>query len=660
MPVSVSYPGVYIQELPSGSRTIAGIPTSITAFVGYTARGHDNLATRLLSFADYERRFGAVTGDSLVSHHVRHFFDNGGGQAVVVRVPKPDSVAASIDLRDGVEGGAGVSFTLTARSRGAWGNRVVAEVDHDGAADGDAFNLSLRDLATGASERFRNVSSSAASPRYVQKVVNDPVNGSDLVRVAVPGTDPGGRPAQTGLVGGDFTVTDGAIAPPIDTTEAIEITVTASRPSGITDVYVRLAQQGETLPTTMAGLARHVERRIATALDAALPGAGVRVVLTASGLGLRIIGDFDAALYPDAADTVLSLDGVSPGSLAAFNLDGATSNVAHYALGSAATEAGQAAADTGEDGTQLPRTADLIGSAEAFTGIHALEKIDLFNIMTIPDATRASVSDSDVLDPAVDPNAIFAAAMSYCERRRAFLIIDPPPGVNDVDAALAWISGGLTVAGPNAAAYFPRVRIPDPSDEYRPRAFGPSGVLAGLYARTDGARGIWKAPAGTDASLRTVTGPVYKLTDAENGLLNPLGLNCLRSLPVYGNISWGARTRFGADVRASEWKYIPVRRLALNIEESLYRGIQWAVFEPNDEPLWSQLRTSIGDFMHDLFTKGAFQGLSARDAYFVKCDSSTTTQFDIDRGIVNVVVGFAPLKPAEFVILSIQQIVNQE
>jgi hypothetical protein len=145
------------------------------------------------------------------------------------------------------------------------------------------------------------------------------------------------------------------------------------------------------------------------------------------------------------------------------------------------------------------------------------------------------------------------------------------------------------------------------------------------------------------------------MTDLQNGILNQVGLNCLRSFPVTGHVLWGARTLAGADALASEWKYVPVRRLALFLEESLYRGTQWVVFEPNDEPLWAQIRLNIGAFMQNLFRQGAFQGSSPRDAYFVKCDRETTTQNDIDRGIVNIIVGFAPLKPAEFVVIKIQQ-----
>jgi hypothetical protein len=204
--------------------------------------------------------------------------------------------------------------------------------------------------------------------------------------------------------------------------------------------------------------------------------------------------------------------------------------------------------------------------------------------------------------------------------------------------------------------YFPRPLIPDPKNEFRLRSVGASGTMAGIYARTDSARGVWKAPAGIEATLDGVAELDAKLTDAQNGALNPLGINCLRTFPIYGNIAWGARTLQGADQIGSEWKYLPIRRLALMLEESLFRGTKWVVFEPNDEPLWAQIRLNVGAYMMSLFRQGAFQGTSPKDAFFVKCDAETTTQDDRNKGIVNILVGFAPLKPAEFVVISIQQI----
>jgi phage tail sheath protein FI len=243
------------------------------------------------------------------------------------------------------------------------------------------------------------------------------------------------------------------------------------------------------------------------------------------------------------------------------------------------------------------------------------------------------------------------------------LVVDPDPAWGaSIDVAIDHAIDGrndLNLTGPaarNAALYFPCVRQVDPLRDSRVDTFVPSGIIAGIIARTDVSRGVWKAPAGLDASLNGVQDLQVNLNDLENGQLNPLGINCLRSFGVNGRIVWGARTLRGADESADEYKYLPVRRLALFLEESLYRGTQWVVFEPNDEPLWAQIRLNVGAFLHNLFRQGAFQGQSPKDAYFVKCDKETTIQNDIDQGIVNIVVGFAPLKPAEFVVIKLQQI----
>ena len=244
-----------------------------------------------------------------------------------------------------------------------------------------------------------------------------------------------------------------------------------------------------------------------------------------------------------------------------------------------------------------------------------------------------------------------------------FILDTPPPpsgrwgSMEDVRTVIQGLN--INAYRENAIIYFPHIKAANPLRENRVEEFAASGAIAGLFARTDAQRGVWKAPAGTEATLAGVRELAYKLTDEENGQLNPYGINCLRIFPIYGNVVWGARTMAGADQLASEWKYVPVRRLVLFLEESLYRGTQWVVFEPNDEPLWARIRLNIGTFMNNLFRQGAFQGTSPREAYFVKCDSETTTQYDIDRGIVNIVVGYAPLKPAEFVIIKFQQITRE-
>jgi phage tail sheath protein FI len=359
----------------------------------------------------------------------------------------------------------------------------------------------------------------------------------------------------------------------------------------------------------------------------------------------------------------LSFTDSGSGLATKLGFDKTTSNIQLYVVGGPAAQA-QTLPDgknqqSGTDGKWDP-SGDASGVATAIkgdpakkTGIYALLDVDLFNLLCLP-VTANLLDDSAA--------AVATAAESLCTTRRAFYLLDVPQQASNrdkVDAVMNWLSSNATLRSKNAALYFPRTDIPDPLNAFRSRPTPPSGTLAGLYARTDGARGVWKAPAGTEATLAGVQNLEYKLTDPENGVLNPLAINCLRNFPIYGPVSWGARTLNGADQMADDYKYIPVRRLALFIEESLYRGTQWVVFEPNDEPLWAQIRLNVGAFMQNLFRQGAFQGQTPQDAYFVKCDKQTTTQNDINLGIVNIIVGFAPLKPAEFVVIQIQQIAGQ-
>ena len=292
-----------------------------------------------------------------------------------------------------------------------------------------------------------------------------------------------------------------------------------------------------------------------------------------------------------------------------------------------------------------PTTAAFHAQLNSSTGgFHHLDRVDLFNLLCVPGLTDATT---------------LGTLQDYCRERRAFLIADCASNATFSSLEPGPSSGLTGDDAINAAFYFPWLEAPDPRQEGRPRALPPCGFVAGVYARTDATRGVFKAPAGTDASVTGVLRPRVILTDSENGTLNRQAINCIRTFPVYGTVVWGARTLHGHDERGSEWKYIPVRRLALFIEESLFRGTKWVVFEPNDEPLWAQIRLNVGAFMQGLFRQGAFQGLTPREAYLVKCDRETTTQHDINLGVVNILVGFAPLKPAEFVIIRIQQLAGQ-
>ena len=516
MPVPLTYPGVYVEEIPSGVRTITGVATSITAFIGRARRGLVDHPVRVQSFAEFEREFGGLWIKSMMSYAVHQYFQNQGSEALIVRVHN-GGAAATLTLAAG--------FPVVAASPGDWGERLRVRVDHDtrppepGEAPNTLFNLSVKDLATGNVERFLNVSTEVEHRRYVENVLE---LESKLIRMggAVPAT----RPNASG-------------APP----------------------------------------------------------AG--------------------------ADPL-----EDPASSSAFGTDGD---------------------DGGDIGPNQVSAAALEGAKR---GIWALEKADIYNLLCIPPFTR----DTDVGKPTWD------AAISYSRKRRAMVLVDAPAGWDEpADVLAATGLDALVTRDTNAALFFPRIRVPDPLRENRVETFAPCGAVAGIFARTDAQRGVWKAPAGMETSLFGIAELSVDLTDGENGQLNPFGVNCLRNFPVIGRVVWGSRTLRGADQLASEWKYIPVRRLALFLEESLLRGTQWVVFEPNDEPLWAQIRLNVGAFMQNLFRQGAFQGRSPREAYFVKCDSETTTQNDINLGVVNIHVGFAPLKPAEFVVIKIQQIAGQ-
>ena len=330
----------------------------------------------------------------------------------------------------------------------------------------------------------------------------------------------------------------------------------------------------------------------------------------------------------------------------------------------ASTAPAATAADPFDDASSVAMTVggtgdgNPVGAAQLYSGanlrsnkqgLYQLENADLFNLLLVPPlAPNADLAKAD-----------WDALVAYAKERRAMVLVDPPSAWAAATAVTAAAINGLVTRSENAALYFPWVRMANPVRDNRIEPFPPGGAVAGVIARTDATRGVWKSAAGIEASLLGVTEPAIPLSDRENGAINPLGVNCLRNFANTGPIVWGARTLRGADSLASDWKYVAVRRTALFLEESLYRGTQWVVFEPNDEPLWAQIRLNIGAFMQSLFRQGAFQGRSPREAYFVKCDRETTTQDDINRGVVNIYVGFAPLKPAEFVVIRLQQIAGE-
>lgn len=306
---------------------------------------------------------------------------------------------------------------------------------------------------------------------------------------------------------------------------------------------------------------------------------------------------------------------------------------------------------------ELPLTlADFIGSGNMArkAGLYALERADLFNLLCIPPYLD---DGHDLLDAGVH-SALLAEAGAYCELRRAMLLVDPPPEWDSVDNALEGVAA-LGTGSRNAALFFPRLLQPVAQRGGRLTRLVPCGAVAGIIARTDQQRGVWRAPVGMDTTLIGVPELSVAVSDSDSGMLNPLGINCLRSMPSAGRIVWGARTLHGDDPDDVQGKCLPVRRTALYIEESLVRGTRWVMCEPNDDQLWAQVRLSIHAFMIGLFRQGAFQGKTPHEAFFVRCGPETTSQDDVEHGVLNIIVGFAPFKASQFVLVHVQQAAGQ-
>lgn len=607
-----------------------------------------NEAVLIQGMTDFGRVFGGLDARSEAAYAISQFFLNGGTECHVVRVARHNPGAgrplatASTSISSGAA--PGVVLGIQARNPGAWGNRLRVDVDLNTDDPIRRFNLYVRRYSDDnqsvlAEESFLNLSTSPADARYVRTIVND---GSSLVVVnhTPTGASPEPIPASTGTIGGSIaSITQAALDGLADKT--FEVTI------GSQTAVARLAAWTAGQVTTLTQLRGRVETaiRAASPLNPAFAGATVEVqngrLIVRSGKRADTYAPHQTVVIANGAGT----------SAATLGFAGSTAlaNVQEYQMGatSAAATGAWIPGTAGGDG-DLPGAAEIIGSQalDPPTGMFALDKADLFNILSIPSA--ADLSDTEM-------TAVVSNALKYCADRRAFMVIDIPKSIDTVQEMKDWIAAHANFRSKNSALYFPRLHIPDPLNGFRLRDVAASGTIAGVYARTDAQRGVWKAPAGIEATLEGVSELAFKMTDQQNGTLNMLGVNCLRVFPINGKVVWGSRTLEGADAIGSEWKYVPVRRLALNLQESLFRGTKWVVFEPNDEPLWANIRLNLNAFMNSLFRQGAFQGVDPKSAYFVKCDAETTTQDDRNKGIVNIQVGFAPLKPAEFVVIHIQQ-----
>jgi phage tail sheath protein FI len=542
MPVTPTFPGIYIEEIQSSAHTITAAPTSIAVFVGYTHPFKTNnfgQAVRLFSFTDYEREFGGFFSNSgfdspdqfgSVAHSVNQFFLNGGAECYVV----------------------GLKANALSGSPAASGEITAPSVTVGGV------------VFTG----------------------REPTDAAHEMTIRVDNLNPGSASSPPILNIADVTVTYG------------------TGPGAQFEKFrqISLDPGSDSKPNS-----NFIQNRLGTADNF---------------ISSLVFVDRDKTSFPN-----------------------------HFTL-----PAGQ----TSETKFMPPSPEGPIVFAQSdFTTVFAdnqpLDKVAIFNLLILPGVTE---------------NGILSEAARFCEKKLAFLIIDPP-FISAADDLGGQVDGKQTEpiedllgdipVEKNAALYFPYLRSSDPvtgADIELP----PAGTVAGIFGRTDLNRGVWKAPAGLETSILNSPGVVErgKMTDQQQGVLNQLGVNCLREFPGSGTVVFGSRTMVTANPALKDmWRYVPVRRMALFLEQTLYNNLGWVVFEPNDDPLWTAIRTSVEAFMLGLFRQGAFQGSTPSQAFQVKCDGQTTTQADIDNGIVNIVVAFAPLKPAEFVIIKLAQLAGQ-
>lgn len=793
MPITPTYPGVYIEEIPSGVQTITGVATSIAAFFGQAKEGPVDKAVRILSFADFQRTFGDPHPDSELATSVRLFFQNGGTDCYVVRLVKSRTgQKASVVLKN--EGGTDV-LKFEAKEIGTWGNEIALEVDYNTANPEDTYHLRIyrigSDGTVKASEEFLNCSADPDSSKFApnlvsndSKLVNCMHMFGDISTYKLGATNPGysesrrpfpanpdGRNALQALIATGSSTTTFKISVDGSPFYKVDLENAFNRDDNENEIKTAIKNRlNEGLPPSLANTveAKFVQFKPgpgalkvlsfqSTTVDKKSvviqpgPSKDVTSVLmlgtdrggieksrysvlrpAPTGIFFDLFNKInDLANHPQDHFRKIILDGTEidlgtslvtynhlsmPDGTSALdvwyvgkendttgNFDGVREKLAIMAnaindksIGWKAVAAGSRlllkknsgpnhstaslSTSTPSDisayfksatrfyslgtgaGTYIgavvagiegepPDVASYKGKESAHSGFYALDTVNLFNLMIIPKDVNLSEDKY---------RSLWGPASVYCEEHRAFLIIDPPDSWSEsyskvIDASKGIRNLRIGTVKENSAVFYPRIVT---RNNGLLKTIGASGAIAGLMSRTDAERGVWKAPAGVDADIVGISDVDLKLTDPENGVLNKEGVNCLRLFPS-GIVSWGARTMAGADDFGSEWKYIPVRRLTLFLEESLFRGTKWVVFEPNDEPLWAKIRLNVGAFMMRLFKQGAFQGSTPDKAFYVKCDSETTPQADIDLGIVNIEVGFAPLKPAEFVIIKIQQMAGE-
>ncbi len=646
------HPGVYIEHVPSGLLSIEAAATSIAVFIGPVKRGPIGEPVFISNAGQYETQFGVLGGGAggirnnvanadRFGHAINAFYANGGAKAYILRVAEnsagnlSEATTAIPNPDDATRG-----FTITAVDEGVWGNALQVRLSATDPASTPDLTLGYT-LEVGIEqdgdftviEAFTGLFTDSNSGQFIEKVIED---SSTLIDIE--GNDIGGGAGEisdvtaNGVRGGPMVFTSGALA-----IAGREIDVVIG---GVTTITVSF----EANTADLKALAEHIQATV-RAHSSGPPDFTVWVEVAGVNRHLNMVsgllGTGGAVTTPNPTGTTARPAlGLNTGAALAFPpLNLATGGeIIGWLSG-------------GGDGEAAP---DVSEYKKAYTTLRDYRDV---SIILLPDLNWIEAGD----------NSIIQNAVTHCEFMKNRMVIVDPPDSKVIGNRIATPKDVKDLGAPTSpytALYYPWLEVTNlhydaDTAANLPKTFSvpPSAFAAGMWARIDGARGVWKAPAGLEATVRGTIGPTVLIGNDLQDNLNEWGVNCLRAI-IGPTVIWGGRTL--ATKTKPEYRYIPVRRTQNMIGESLYAALQSVVFEPNDHKLWSSLRAGAGDFLDGLHRAGAFQGEKASDAYYVLCGlGSTMTQGDIDAGIVRLVVGFAPLKPAEFVVVQIKQIVGR-
>jgi phage tail sheath protein FI len=666
-------PGVYMEEKSSGAKPIEGVSTSVAAFIGVAEKGPVGKAVFISNFAEFVKIFGGPI--KIIKHQqehylyyaVRHFFTEGGTKCYVVRVfhyndgESPDLARASLDVDCQDIDGTNVTdgLTVSALNEGEWGRHLKVRVENS-----SKYSLLLGEAITGTTN-FKEISLKDNSDvqigdlLWIVKEITGEVGSVSGSTVTLKptlkyGTAPSDETISTnmkvftpdfklitGVTGSDVGVTAGEAASGVVLTTAKKIDGEDLKSGDLINFVVEessVKQEAWVIVKKISSKTLAAGEKVMVVEFESQDFSGKSFLTTNSRVYAR---GFDITVI-EGEDTILETH---------ENLSLVEADMKNYVGERLSFESGNSfyiAAQERVAAAVLPKNTestplgggynnytaftnvDYTGDELSHTGLYALDTVKDASILVIPNSSLEVTNQ----------------AIAYCERRMdLFFIIDPPEGSTTQD-----VRSYPGISSNYAAVYYPWIKINDPVTG-RPVTVPPSGAVAGIYADTDVKRGVHKAPAGIENGyVNAATGIEKVVTKGENDILYQDRINVIRKLPE-GIVVWGARTIF-AD---SEWKYINVRRLFIFLEQSIERGTQWVVFEPNDTSLWKSIKRNITAFLKIQWMEGKLVGDTQEQAFYVKCDAETNPPEIVDAGQVITEIGVAPSKPAEFVVFRIRQ-----